>query len=100
MIMVMRKMNISKHIPLRMCISCHQTMNKRHLVRLVRNADGSVQVDPSGKKSGRGAYLCHSRECWHNAFNSSRLEHALKTSITPENREQLVNSGNNLASDN
>jgi len=99
MTMATMKMNTNKRIPLRMCITCHQTMHKRQMIRLVRNVNGSVQFDTSGEKSGRGAYLCQSKECWHNAFKNNRLEHALKTNITPHDREQLVKSINDLVDD-
>jgi predicted RNA-binding protein YlxR (DUF448 family) len=75
-------------------------MHKRQMIRLVRNIDGSVQFDSSGKKSGRGAYICQSKECWHNAFKNNRLEHALKTSIANDNREQLVKSKDELLDEN
>jgi len=79
-----------KHIPLRTCIACRKTSAKRELVRLVRVADGSVEVDATGKKSGRGAYLCSVPECWENALKSGKLEYALGTRIKPENKEILV----------
>jgi predicted RNA-binding protein YlxR (DUF448 family) len=66
------------------------------LLRLVCLADGSVEVDPTGKKSGRGAYLCHSPACWEAGIKRGRLEHALRTTITPENREQLIEYGKEL----
>lgn len=74
-----------KHIPLRTCITCRQTQGKRALVRIVRLPTGEVQVDPTGKQAGRGAYLCRERRCWEQALNNSRLNAALKTVITPEN---------------
>jgi len=89
-----RKTNINKHIPLRTCITCRQTKEKGHLVRLVRDIDRSIQIDSSGKKPGRGAYLCRTTECWHSAIAGGRLENALRTNLTPENREQLVEYGN------
>lgn len=74
-----------KHVPLRTCITCRQTQGKRTLIRIVRLPTGEVQVDPSGKQAGRGAYLCRERRCWDQALSSSRLNAALKTVITPEN---------------
>ena len=63
---------------------------------MVRNLDGSVQVDTSGKEPGRGAYLCRVLECWQNGLTGGRLEHVLKTSLTQENREQLIAYGKSL----
>ncbi|MBC8078429.1 MAG: YlxR family protein, partial [Chloroflexales bacterium] len=49
-----------RHVPQRTCVACRRTDAKRGLLRLVREADGRVALDPSGKRNGRGAYLCHS----------------------------------------
>jgi predicted RNA-binding protein YlxR (DUF448 family) len=63
---------------------------KRELVRLVCAGEGQVEVDPTGKKSGRGAYLCTNLDCWQRAVESGRLENALRTTLRPENKETLV----------
>jgi uncharacterized protein len=60
-------------------------------VRLVRIEGEGVEVDLTGKKSGRGAYLCPSSTCWENALNNGKLEYALHTSLKADNREKLVN---------
>jgi hypothetical protein len=70
-------------------VNCGSTTAKRELVRLVRTADGGVEPDPSGKKPGRGAYLCHDPECWRRALKGDRLEGALRTKLTAESREAL-----------
>ena len=88
-------MSIKKHIPQRTCVVCRQTKAKRELIRLVRIADGTVEVDTNGKKAGRGAYLCRTPECWDALLKSSRLEYALRTTLTQENREQLIGYGKN-----
>ena len=96
-------MNISqrtasvKHVPQRTCMGCRQVKVRRELIRLVRVSDGSVEVDIGGKRAGRGAYLCGARECWEIGLKAGRLEHALRTNITPDNREQLVEYGTGLA---
>ena len=59
----------------------------------MRITDGSVEVDTSGKQTGRGAYLCRAQECWEIGLKSSRLEHVLRTTLTPNNREQLIKHG-------
>jgi predicted RNA-binding protein YlxR (DUF448 family) len=61
----------------------------------VRIADGSVEIDISGKKAGRGAYLCRTPECWDALLKSNRLENALRTTLTQENRQQLIENGKN-----
>ncbi len=73
-----------KHIPLRTCIICRQERNKRELVRIVRTPNAGVQIDPTGKLAGRGAYLCRSRACWEQAVQGQRLAGALKTTLTNE----------------
>ena len=78
-----------KHLPQRTCLACRQVKAKQELVRLVRLDDGSVEVDPGGKKSGRGAYLCGVPECWEIGLKGDRLERALRTVLTQANREQL-----------
>ena len=79
-----------RHIPQRTCVACRQVKAKRELIRLVRTADGSIEVDTVGKMAGRGAYLCRSRDCWEAGLGGRRLEHSLKTTITQDNREQLI----------
>lgn len=86
-----------KHVPQRTCIACRETKAKRKMVRLV-NHQGEVLIDPRGKLTGRGAYLCPYRECWETGLKGNRLEHALRTSLTLENRQMLVEYGRNLPS--
>jgi predicted RNA-binding protein YlxR (DUF448 family) len=81
----MRKMNTNKHIPLRTCIVCRQTKEKRQLVRLLCNSEGIVQIDNGGRKPGRGAYLCRMPECWNNPTLNNRLEHSLRANVNSEN---------------
>ncbi|MFC1902095.1 YlxR family protein, partial [Chloroflexota bacterium] len=59
-------------------------------------AEGNIFVDSTGKKTGRGAYLCPSRECWETALKGNRLEHALRSSLTQDNRERLMEQGKDL----
>ncbi len=81
----------SKHVPQRTCIACRKTGVKRELVRLVNVPGVAVVVDPTGKKSGRGAYLCQSRVCWENALKTGRLAQALRTEISPDTKAKLLN---------
>lgn len=78
-----------RHIPQRSCIACRQVQPKRRLLRLVHTAAG-VEVDLTGKRSGRGAYLCLDSKCWEEGLRKGRLEHALRTQISGENRAQLA----------
>jgi len=78
-----------KHVPLRTCISCRETKSKRELLRVVRTPDGHVTIDATGKKSGRGAYLCARRSCWENAIKKHRLEQEFEVPISEEDRAEL-----------
>ena len=89
--------SIDKHLPQRTCVACRVTKDKRELVRLVRVSDGVVEVDGSGKKVGRGAYLCRGQDCWQEGLKGGRLDHALRTTLGRDNREQLVEYGNSLS---
>jgi len=86
-------LSISKHIPQRTCVACRKVKTKQELIRLVRISNGNVEVDPSGKKAGRGAYLCQSPECWEVGLKRGQLEHNLRTALTQENRQQLIRYG-------
>jgi predicted RNA-binding protein YlxR (DUF448 family) len=78
-----------RHVPQRTCVACRTTGAKRGLVRVVRSAEGRVEVDETGKKPGRGAYLCRTLECWDKALKGKVLEYALKTAITAEDKAAL-----------
>lgn len=74
-----------KHVPQRTCISCRRSDAKRGLLRVVRDADGRVALDPTGKRNGRGAYLCHDPACWEQALRQRGLERALRVdSLHPD----------------
>mgnify|MGYP001769548182 CR=1 FL=1 len=77
-------------VPERPCVSCHEVKPKRELVRLVCGAEGVVEVDALGRKPGRGAYLCHSPECWHRGVNKGKLEHALRSRLSADSRASLM----------
>lgn len=73
-----------KKIPMRMCSGCGEHFPKKELVRVVRSAEGELSVDLTGKKSGRGAYLCHSVDCLRKAKKAKRLERSLACQIPDE----------------
>jgi predicted RNA-binding protein YlxR (DUF448 family) len=78
-----------KHVPLRTCIACKQTRPKRELIRVVRTPDGHILLDPTSKKSGRGAYVCARRSCWDIALRKGKLEREFETTLSPEDRAAL-----------
>ncbi len=88
--------SIKKHIPQRTCVACRKVKAKQELVRLVCVSDGNVAVDATARRAGRGAYLCRALECWATGLTGSRLEHTLRTTLTRENREQLIKYGKGL----
>ncbi|MFC2030833.1 RNase P modulator RnpM [Chloroflexota bacterium] len=67
---------------MRTCIGCHRKKPKRELIRIVRTPEGTVEVDPRGKRSGRGAYLCADGNCLEGALVPERLARALKCSVS------------------
>lgn len=75
--------------PQRTCVGCRQIDTKRELIRLVRTTEGSVEVDLTGKRAGRGAYLCARRRCWQLALDKKLLNRAFKTTLSEEDTARL-----------
>jgi hypothetical protein len=71
------------HVPIRTCVSCRETDEKRDLLRIVRLKDGSAVYDARGKVSGRGAYVCARPECISTARKQKKLERSLKITQLP-----------------
>lgn len=71
-----------KHIPQRTCVVCQQKRDKRSLTRLVRTPDVGVIVDPTGKRNGRGAYVCEQTACWDKILHSNLLDKVLNTHVS------------------
>ncbi len=67
-----------RKVPMRTCIGCRQSKNKKELIRVVRNKEGNVFVDLTGKMNGRGAYICADSNCLEKAIKSKSLEKTLK----------------------
>ncbi|HHU71225.1 MAG TPA: YlxR family protein [Clostridiales bacterium] len=80
---------MAKKIPFRVCAGCGQQKSKKELVRIVRSPEGEIAFDPTGKKNGRGAYICKSIECLHKAIKVKGLERSLKASIPSQVVETL-----------
>ena len=79
----------AKKVPVRMCSGCGQHIPKKELIRVVRSPEGELSVDLTGKKSGRGAYLCQNVECLKKARKTRRLERSLSCQIPDEVYERL-----------
>lgn len=78
-----------KHVPQRTCIVCRETDAKRALTRIVRAGEGVVEVDPTGRKNGRGAYLCDKQSCWDRAVTTNVVAKALRTTPSSASLEHL-----------
>lgn len=78
-----------KKIPLRMCTGCMEMKPKKELIRIVKTPESEVCVDLTGKKSGRGAYICKCIECLEKSFKAKRLSRNLDTPISEEIYEKL-----------
>ena len=76
--------------PQRTCVACRSSSGKRELIRVVRNSTGSVEVDLTGKKAGRGAYICPRSACWQSALKKGRLDAALRTTLSADDKLKLV----------
>ena len=79
-----------KHIPQRTCVGCREVLPKRTLIRIVRTSEG-IEIDPTGKKAGRGAYLHNQRACWERGMKGS-LSHALKVELDAAGKQVLMNA--------
>ena len=73
-----------KKIPVRQCLGCNEHKPKVELIRVVRSPEGEISLDTRGKKSGRGAYICHNVKCLNKARKSKRIERALDVVIPEE----------------
>lgn len=78
-----------KHVPQRTCIGCGEVKPKRELIRIVRTESGNVLIDPTGKRSGRGVYLCNVKSCWVTGLKKEHLDRALRIKIAAEDRRGL-----------
>ena len=75
--------------PLRMCVGCREMKPKKELIRAVRSPEGAVSLDPTGKKPGRGAYVCKSAECLRHALKQRQLDRALEAKLDDDVTQAL-----------
>lgn len=75
---------MSKKIPLRQCVGCGEMKGKKEMIRVLKTAENDIVLDDTGKKNGRGAYLCKTKECFLKARKSKGLERSFKMSIPDE----------------
>ena len=79
-----------RKIPQRKCVGCGVSKDKKELIRVVKTNENEISVDMTGKKNGRGAYICHSAECLEKARKAGRLERSLDCQISDEIYEKLM----------
>ena len=79
-----------KKVPQRKCVGCSEMKDKKDLVRIVRSPEGEISLDLTGRKNGRGAYVCPNEECITKAVKEKRLERALEKAISEEVYKKLV----------
>ena len=86
----------TKKVPQRRCIGCGEFFSKKELIRVIRTAEGAIELDATGRKNGRGAYLCRKPECLKKAIRNRGLEHSLKTAVPADVYEILEEEMKNL----
>jgi predicted RNA-binding protein YlxR (DUF448 family) len=79
----------TRKVPLRKCLGCNEQKDKRELIRVVKNKDGEIFMDLTGKANGRGAYICKSLECFEKAYKRKAIERALQTKVEEEVYEKM-----------
>lgn len=82
-------MGQTRKVPMRKCIGCQEMKNKREMLRVLHTPEDELIIDATGRKNGRGAYLCFSMECFEKAVKSKGLERSLKMNISPAVYESL-----------
>jgi hypothetical protein len=87
----------NKKIPLRQCVGCQEEKPKKDLIRILKTPEEEVVLDTTGRKNGRGAYICPDPECLKKAVKSKGLERSLKVSIPKEVYENLEKEMNAFA---
>lgn len=80
---------MQKKQPARRCIACNEQKEKRDLLRIVRTPEGTIEIDLTGKKNGRGAYICKSEECLKKVIKSKKLERTFEKEISEDLYESI-----------
>ena len=81
---------MAKKIPMRQCIGCGEMKSKKEMMRVLKTAEGIICLDVTGKKNGRGAYICPSLECLKKAGKNRGLERSLKTAVPGDILDTLI----------
>jgi predicted RNA-binding protein YlxR (DUF448 family) len=78
-----------RKVPMRMCLGCQEMKPKKELMRIVRTPEGTVEIDPTGKRNGRGAYICPQVDCFKAAVKGHRFQKAFDIELSPELIQEL-----------
>ena len=89
-------MSTEKKVPQRQCIGCGEMKSKKEMMRVLKTAENEIVLDTTGRKNGRGAYLCFCKECLQNAAKNRGLERSLKMAIPKEVYESLEREFENI----
>ena len=81
---------MAKKLPLRQCIGCNEMKSKKELIRVIKTPEGEFMIDATGKKNGRGAYVCKTSDCLAKAIKNKGLERSFKVQIPKEIYERLT----------
>ena len=82
-------MGVNKKVPMRKCVGCQEMKNKKEMIRVIRTSEGEFLLDATGRKNGRGAYLCPDSNCLAKAVKNKGLERSFKQAIPKEVYEAL-----------
>lgn len=80
----------TRKIPMRQCIGCREMKSKKEMIRVIKTPEDEIMIDATGRKNGRGAYICPSRDCLARAIKSKGLERSFKMSIPTDVYDQLT----------
>ena len=80
----------TKKIPVRRCVGCREMKDKNQCLRIVKSSENKIEIDLTGKKNGRGAYLCKSKECMEKALKNNSLERSFHVAIPDEIKSELL----------
>ena len=81
-----------KKVPMRKCIGCGESKPKKELIRVVKDKDGNIFLDKTGRQNGRGAYICFNRECLEKAIKTKGLNRAFQMEVSQEAYDELRRS--------
>lgn len=88
---------MSKKIPMRMCVGCQQMKEKREMIRVLKTQEQTFCIDTTGKKNGRGAYICRQADCLEKAIRNHGLERSFKMSIPKDVAKDLIEEMKEIA---